>query len=97
MLRELSVAEQCHQAVLAVIEDDVEVTAVAEKHGVSRRAVHAWLSRYAEGPLSVLPGRRADGARDLASGLRRSRRILVLPAASDDHDGVGFVDHVLSA
>jgi hypothetical protein len=33
VLRELSVAEQRYQAVLAVIEDDVEVTAVVEKHG----------------------------------------------------------------
>ena len=32
VLRELSVAEQRHQAVLAVIEDGVPVTVVAEKH-----------------------------------------------------------------
>jgi hypothetical protein len=33
VLRELSEAEQRYQAVLAVIEDDVPVTVVAEKHG----------------------------------------------------------------
>jgi transposase-like protein len=57
VLRELSVAEQRYQAVLAVIEDGVPVTAVANKHGVSRQAVHAWLSRYAEGGLEALADR----------------------------------------
>jgi transposase InsO family protein len=57
VLRELSVAEQRYQAVLAVIEDGVPVTAVAEKHGVSRQAVHAWLSRYAGGGLEALADR----------------------------------------
>ena len=57
MLRELSVAEQRYQAVLAVIEDDVAVTVVAEKHGVTRQTVHAWLSRYAEGGLEALADR----------------------------------------
>src|SRR5688572_5635029 len=57
VLRELSVAEQRYQAVLAVIEDGVPVTVVAEKHGVSRQAVHAWLSRYAEGGLEALAER----------------------------------------
>ncbi len=41
VLRELSVAEQRYQAVLAVIEDGVPVTAVANKHGVSRQTVHS--------------------------------------------------------
>jgi transposase InsO family protein len=57
VLRELSVTEQRYQAVLAVIEDCVEVTAVAEKCGVSRQTVHAWLSRYAEGGLGALVDR----------------------------------------
>ena len=35
-MRELSVAEQRYQAVLAVIENGVSVTEVAEKTGVSR-------------------------------------------------------------
>ena len=54
MLRELSVAEQRYQAVLAVIEDGVPVTVVAEKHGVSRQTVHAWLRRYAAAGLGGL-------------------------------------------
>ena len=57
VVRELSVAEQRYQAVLAVIEDGLSVTAVAEKVGVSRQTVHAWLSRYAEGGLEYLADR----------------------------------------
>ena len=57
MLRELSVADQRYQAVLAVIEDGVPVTVVAEKHGVSRQTVHAWLARFAEGGLEALADR----------------------------------------
>jgi transposase-like protein len=53
LVRELSVTEQRYQAVLAVIED-VEVTAVAKKFGVSRQTVHTWLSRYAAGGLAEL-------------------------------------------
>jgi len=57
VLRELSVAEQRYLAVLAVIEDGVPVTVVAEKHGVSRQTVHTWLSRYADGGLEALVDR----------------------------------------
>jgi transposase InsO family protein len=57
VLRELSVTEQRYQAVLAVIEDSVPITAVAEKHGVSRQTVHSWLSRYADGGLEALADR----------------------------------------
>ena len=46
MFRELSVAEQRYQAVLAVIEDGLQVTEVAAKAGVTRQALHSWLSRY---------------------------------------------------
>jgi transposase len=46
VLRELSVAEQRYQAVLAVIEDGLSITEVADKVGVSRQTVHAWLQRY---------------------------------------------------
>lgn len=43
-------AEQRYQAVLAVIADGLSVTQVAEKVGVSRQTIHAWLARYeAEG------------------------------------------------
>lgn len=49
-MRELSVAEQRYQAVLAVVADGLSVTQVAEKVGVSRQTLHAWLARYeAEG------------------------------------------------
>ena len=57
MLRELSVAEQRYQAVLAVIEDGMPVTVVAQKHGVSRQTVHSWLSHYAGGGLEALVDR----------------------------------------
>jgi transposase-like protein len=55
VFRELSVAEQRYQAVLAVIEDGAEMTAVAEKFGVRRQTVHSWLSRCAEGGLKASP------------------------------------------
>ena len=57
MLRELSVAEQRYQAVLAVIEDGVPITEVAAKVGVSRQTLHSWLSRYAGGGLEALADR----------------------------------------
>jgi transposase len=45
-MRELSVAEQRYQAVLAVISDGLSVSQVAEKVGVSRQTLHSWLARY---------------------------------------------------
>jgi transposase-like protein len=49
-MRELSVAEQRYQAVLAVISDGLSISQVAEKVGVSRQTQHSWVSRYeAEG------------------------------------------------
>ena len=43
-------AEQRYQAVLAVIADGLSVSQVADKVGVSRQTLHAWLARYeAEG------------------------------------------------
>ena len=49
-MRELSVAEQRYQAVLAVIADGLGVSQAAGKFGVSRQTLHAWLARYeAEG------------------------------------------------
>jgi transposase InsO family protein len=49
-MRELSVAEQRYQAVLAVISDGLSVSQVASKFGVSRQTLHSWLGRYeAEG------------------------------------------------
>jgi hypothetical protein len=41
MLRELSVAEQRYQAVLAVIEDGLTVTEVAARAGVTRPTMHS--------------------------------------------------------
>jgi transposase InsO family protein len=50
MLWELSVTEQRYRAVLEVLAG-VPVTDVAERYGVSRQSVHAWLVRYRdEGP-----------------------------------------------
>lgn len=57
MLRELSVVEQRYQAILAVIEDGLSVTEVAEKVGVSRQTVHAWLQRYGAEGLEGLTDR----------------------------------------
>jgi transposase len=49
-MRELSVAEQRYQAVLAVISDGLSICQVASKVGVSRQTLHSWLARYeAEG------------------------------------------------
>src|SRR6201997_4608275 len=45
-MKELTVAEQRYQAVLAVISDGLSVSQVAEKVGVSRQTLHAWLARY---------------------------------------------------
>ena len=42
-MRELSVAEQRYQAVLAVISDGETVTDVAARFGVRRQTVHEWL------------------------------------------------------
>jgi transposase InsO family protein len=53
-MRELSVAEQRYQAVLAVISDGLSVSQVASKFGVSRQTVHSWLARYEEAGLEGL-------------------------------------------
>ena len=57
MFRELSVAEQRYQAVLAVIEDGLDVTEAAARAGVTRQTLHTWLSRYAGGRLEALADR----------------------------------------
>jgi transposase InsO family protein len=61
-MRELSVAEQRYQAVLAVIADGLSVRQVAEKVGVSRQSLHAWLARY-----------EAEGLEGLSDRSRRPR------------------------
>ena len=57
MFKELSKVEQRYQAVMAVQVDGLEVTVVAEKFGVSRQTVHAWLRRYEQGGLDGLADR----------------------------------------
>jgi transposase InsO family protein len=59
-MRELSVAEQRYQAVLAVIADGRTVTQVAREWGVSRQTMHIWLARYER-----------DGLEGLANGSHR--------------------------
>jgi len=54
VFKELSKVEQRYQAVMAVQVDGLEVTVVAEKFGVSRQTVHAWLRRYEHGGLPAL-------------------------------------------
>ncbi len=56
MLWELSVAEQRYRAVLEV-GAGVPVTEVAERYGVSRQSVHAWLVRYRQEGIAGLEGR----------------------------------------
>ena len=56
-MRELSVAEQRYQAVLAVIADGSSILQVAQKVGVSRQTLHAWLARYAAAALEGLVDR----------------------------------------
>jgi hypothetical protein len=43
-MREMSVAEQRYQAVLAVISEGRTVTEVAFQYRVSRQTLHGWLS-----------------------------------------------------
>lgn len=56
MLVELSVMEQRYRAVLEV-ESGCPVTEVAERFGVSRQSVHAWMRRYRGGGLPALADR----------------------------------------
>ena len=56
MLWELSVAEQRYRAVLEV-GAGVPVTEVAERYGVSRQSVHAWLVRYRQEGIAGLEDR----------------------------------------
>jgi transposase InsO family protein len=82
-MRELSVAEQRYQAVMAVIGDGLTVSQAAEKTGVARQTLHRWLARYeAEGldglvdrshrPV-VCPHQMPAGVEAALLELRRSR------------------------
>jgi transposase len=51
------VAEQRFNAVMEVLRDGLAVVEVADRYGVSRQAVHAWLRRYATGGLDALADR----------------------------------------
>ncbi|MFC4591846.1 IS481 family transposase [Sphaerisporangium corydalis] len=52
----MSVMEQRYRAVLEV-QAGCPVTEVAERHGVSRQSVHAWVRRYRDGGLAALADR----------------------------------------
>jgi len=56
VLVELSVMEQRYRAVLEA-EAGCPVTEVAERNGVSRQSVHAWVRRYRAGGLAALADR----------------------------------------
>ena len=62
-MKELSVAEQRYQAVLAVIGEGRTVCDVAAQWRVDRRTVHRWLARYEAGGLESL----GDGSHRPAS------------------------------
>jgi transposase InsO family protein len=62
-MRELSVAEQRYQAVMAVISDGLSISQVAEKVGVSRQTLHSWLARYEAAGLDGLVDRSHRPAR----------------------------------
>jgi transposase InsO family protein len=51
------VVEQRYDAVMAVVRDGRTVTEVAERWGVSRQSVYAWMDRYAAGGLEGLADR----------------------------------------
>src|ERR1700758_295504 len=62
-MRELSVAEQRYQAVMAVIGDGLPVSQAAEKTGVARQTLHRWLARYEAEGLDALADRSHRPAR----------------------------------
>lgn len=57
MLVELSVVEQRYHAVMEVLSAGAQVTEVAERYGVSRKTVHAWIRRYRDEGLAGLEDR----------------------------------------
>src|SRR2546421_8676200 len=56
-MREINVAEQRYQGVLAVLQDGLSVTAEAERMGVSRETLHRWLAWYAAGGIEEVVDR----------------------------------------
>ena len=83
--------EQRYQAVLAVVQDGWKVTEVAERLGVSRQSVHAWIARYEQGGLAALADRShrpaalpaPDRARGRGADLRAAARAPRLGTAAD--------------
>jgi transposase InsO family protein len=57
MLVELSVVEQRYHAVMEVLSAGASVVEVAERYGVSRKTVHAWIRRYRDDGLAGLADR----------------------------------------
>ena len=57
MLVELSVVEQRYHAVMEVLSAGAPVVEVAERYGVSRKTVHAWIRRYRDDGLAGLADR----------------------------------------
>ena len=54
MLVELGLVEQRYAAVKDVLDNGASVTDVARRNGVSRSAVHEWLTKYAAHGLAGL-------------------------------------------
>jgi transposase-like protein len=77
MLAELSVMEPCYHAGMEVISGSIPVVEVAQRYGVSRKTVHAWLRRYRQDGLPGLADR-SHGQRhhpgQLAAGIKAGRR-----------------------
>ena len=57
MLWEYRVVEQRYDAVMEVVRDGRTVTEVAERWGISRQSLYAWMNRYAAGGLEGLTDR----------------------------------------
>ena len=55
VLWEYRVVEQRYDAVMEVVRDGRTVTEVAERWGVSRQSLYAWMDRYAAGGLEGWP------------------------------------------
>jgi hypothetical protein len=69
MLVELSVVQQRYHAVMEVLGSLMPVTEVAERYGVSRKSVHAWVRRYEAEGLAAPADRIAPAALPAASGV----------------------------
>jgi transposase len=74
------VAEQRYQAVLAVIAEGLSVSQVADKVGVSRQTLHAWLARYEAEGLAGLADRSTSDTSRKTSASRLSSSDSAMPA-----------------